>query len=331
MATDRSPSIPAPLLQVDGLSVHFRVHGGMFRSKGLIRAVDGISFCVGPGETLGLIGESGSGKSTVARAIVRLNPVTAGTICFQGRDITHVAADKLKWVRRELQMVFQDPYSSLNPRMKVADIVAEPLLVHGMVEPGDDLRERVIFLLRRCELPPEIADRYPHALSGGQQQRVALARALSLEPRLILADEPTSALDVSVQAQIVNLLTDLQSQLGLSYLVISHNLAVVRHISNRVVVMYAGEAVEATESDTLCDNPRHPYTEALLSASLAVDPDEKGRRDRIVLSGEVPSPMHPPAGCRFHTRCVRVQNACRHEAPPYEEKEPGHWVSCWFA
>jgi oligopeptide/dipeptide ABC transporter ATP-binding protein len=215
--------------------------------------------------------------------------------------------------------------------MKIADIVAEPLIVHDLLESGRDVRERIVFLLKRCELRPELADRYPHALSGGQQQRVALARALALEPTLIIADEPTSKLDVSIQAQIINLMADLQSQLNLSYLFISHNLAVVRHVSDRIVVMYAGRAVEVAGSDSVCDDPKHPYTQALLSASLAVDPDDKRRGDRILLSGEVPSPINPPSGCRFHPRCIFAHDICRRETPPLEQKSPGHWVGCWFA
>lgn len=328
LATTAVQALKQPLLRVHQLRVQFPLRGGMFsRKREYVHAVDDVSLSLEAGETLGLIGESGSGKSTTALAIARLCPITSGAIEFQSKDITHIRGDELRRTREHMQMVYQDPLASLDPRMTVGEIVAEPLLVHGLKKDLDDAADRVMQLLALCELPAEAANRYPHALSGGQRQRVALARALALEPQLIIADEPTSALDVSIQAQIVNLMMDLQARIGLSYLIISHNLAVVRHMAKRITVMYAGKVVETGTSDRICAFPVHPYTQALLSASLVPDPSTGARR--ILLKGEVPSPIHPPSGCRFHTRCPLVLPRCRVEEPPTEEKEPGHWAACW--
>jgi len=317
-----------PLLRVEQLQVHFPVRGGMFsRKQEFVHAVDDVSLALQSGETLGLIGESGSGKSTTALAIARLCTITGGKVEFQGKDITHIRGDELRRMREHMQMVYQDPLASLDPRMTVGEIVAEPLLVHGLKKDLDDAADRVLDLLALCELPPDAANRFPHALSGGQRQRVALARALALEPQLIIADEPTSALDVSIQAQIVNLMMELQSRIGLSYLIISHNLAIVRHMAKRITVMYAGKIVETGTANSVCRTPKHPYTQALLSASLVPDPNTGTRR--ILLKGEVPSPIHPPPGCRFHTRCPLVISRCRVEEPPTQEKEPGHRAACW--
>lgn len=323
-----APQVGSPLLRVDRLRVQFPVRGGMLsRQREFVHAVDDVSFAVESGETLGLIGESGSGKSTTALAIARLCTITGGTIEFQSKDITRLRGEELRRMREHMQMVYQDPLASLDPRMTIGEIVAEPLLVHGLKKDLDDAATRVIELLAMCELPPDAANRYPHALSGGQRQRVALARALALEPQLIIADEPTSALDVSIQAQIVNLMMELQARVGLSYLVISHNLAIVRHMSKRITVMYAGKVVETGTAERVCAFPEHPYTQALLSASLVPDPGTGAKR--ILLKGEVPSPIHPPPGCRFHTRCPLVEPRCRVQEPPLEEKEPGHWAACW--
>jgi oligopeptide/dipeptide ABC transporter ATP-binding protein len=318
-----------PLLRVENLRVHFPIRTGFFsRKREVVHAVDDVSLAVNAGETLGLIGESGSGKSTTALAIARLSPITEGKVEFQAKDITRLDGADLRRVRRHMQMVYQDPLASLDPRMTVGEIVAEPLLVHGVKKSLEEASERVMELLALCELPPDAANRYPHALSGGQRQRVALSRALALEPSLIIADEPTSALDVSIQAQIVNLMMELQKRAGLSYLIISHNLAVVRHMAKRIAVMYAGKMVEEGTAQDVCERPKHPYTQALLSASLVPDPNSKTRR--TILKGEVPSPIHPPSGCRFHTRCPLAQDKCRVEEPQMEEKEPGHRAACWF-
>jgi len=324
-----------PLLEVRDLRVHFHDGGGLFRRRGPpVRAVDGVSFDLGRGETLGLVGESGCGKSTVGRAIVRLNRPTAGTIRLDGHDLAALGAKPLRALRRRLQMVFQDPYSSLNPRLSVGAIVAEPLEVHGLGD-GRSRRQRVRELLTLVGLPAYAANRYPHQFSGGQRQRVGIARALALHPELIVADEPLSALDVSVQAQIINLLKRLQSELGLTYLFISHDLAAVRHVSDRVMVMYLGRIVETADSTRLYQAPRHPYTVALLSAVPLPEVRAESERRRIILPGEVPSPSNPPRGCAFHPRCWLRERLgrpaeCVETTPPLRTLGDGHATACHF-
>jgi oligopeptide/dipeptide ABC transporter ATP-binding protein len=309
------------LLRVRGLFKHFPVEG----SDDVVRAVDGVTFEIFRGETLGLVGESGCGKSTVGRCILRLIEPTRGRVEFEGTDVLATRGGELRRLRREMQIIFQDPYASLNPRMKVRDIVAEPLVIHGI---GDkqERRERVAELLRKVGLDPDYMNRYPHEFSGGQRQRIGIARALALNPKLIVADEPVSALDVSVQAQVVNLLEDLQQEFKLTYLFISHGLAVVEHISDRVAVMYLGRIVEVATAEELYSNPLHPYTRALLSAIPVPDPTRK--RDRIVLKGDVPTPINPPSGCRFHTRCPEAIPECSRIDPDLREVAPGHTVAC---
>jgi oligopeptide/dipeptide ABC transporter ATP-binding protein len=314
------------VLEVEDLKTYFPVRKGLLRrTVGHVHAVDGVSFTIGAGETLGLVGESGCGKTTVGRSVLRLIEPTAGVIRLGGRDITRLGRAELRPLRREMQIIFQDPFSSLNPRMRAGDIVGEPLKVHGTVPPRER-RERVAALFARVGLSEAQMDNYPHQFSGGQRQRIGVARALALNPKLIVGDEPVSALDVSIQAQVINLLTDLQRELGLSYLFISHNLAVVEHISHRIAVMYLGRIVEHTDRETLFRKPLHPYTEALLAAVPV--PDPAARRAKRVLQGDVPSPLHPPAGCHFHTRCPYAEARCRSETPYLREIEPGHHVAC---
>jgi oligopeptide/dipeptide ABC transporter ATP-binding protein len=332
-ATNRAAADPAPpLLAVQQLAVHFPLQrrAPWRPNVETVHAVDGVSFHVQEGETLALVGESGSGKSTIAQAVLGLHRATSGRIEFEGEDISRLGRRELRRRRRHLQIVFQDPAGSLNPRMRVGAIVAEPLIVHGLVRTRADARQRVADLLALCELPADAASRFPHAFSGGQQQRIAIARALALEPKLIVADEPTSALDVSIQAQIVNLMTDLQQKLGLSYLLISHDLAVVRELAHRVAVLYAGRLFEVAGADQLYERPNNPYTRALLSASPLPDPLLERTRERILLGGEIPSPITPPTGCRFHTRCPLAQERCVLSEPPLAEKAPGQWSACWF-
>ena len=314
------------VLEVEDLKTYFPVRKGLLRrTVGQVHAVDGVSFAIAAGETLGLVGESGCGKTTVGRTVLRLIEPTAGVIRLGGRDITRLPRAELRPLRREMQIIFQDPFSSLNPRMRAGDIVGEPLKVHGTV-PARERRDRIAALLNRVGLSAAQMDNYPHQFSGGQRQRIGVARALALNPKLIVGDEPVSALDVSIQAQVINLLTDLQRELGLSYLFISHNLAVVEHISHRIAVMYLGRIVEHTDKATLFRKPLHPYTEALLAAVPV--PDPAARRAKRVLQGDVPSPLHPPAGCHFHTRCPYAEARCRSDTPRLREIEPGHHVAC---
>jgi peptide/nickel transport system ATP-binding protein/oligopeptide transport system ATP-binding protein len=316
----------AELLEVAGLKKHFPVRQGLFsRVRGWVRAVDGISFGVGYGETLGLVGESGCGKSTVGKAILRLIPATAGSVRLEGHEITGLGRRAMHAHRRHLQVIFQDPYASLNPRQTAAEIVGEPLANYGLAQ-GRARQQRVAALFERVGLRPEQMRNYPHEFSGGQRQRLGIARALAVGPKLIVCDEPVSALDVSVQAQVINLLVDLQAEFGLSYLFIAHDLAVVEHISHRVAVMYLGEIVELADRVALFRNPLHPYTEALLAAVPLPDPERA--RDRVILRGEVPSPSNPPRGCRFHTRCPYVMDRCRIEPPRLREIAPGHFAAC---
>ena len=314
------------VLKVDDLKKHFPIRGGLFsRERARVYAVDGVSFAIRRGETLGLVGESGCGKSTVGKTLMRLIEPTDGRIELLGHDITHVGGETLRGHRRDIQMVFQDPYSSLNPRMSSGDIVGEPL-DNFAVARGAEKRERVAWLFGKVGLRPEAMLKYPHEFSGGQRQRLGIARALALNPAVIVADEPVSALDKSVQAQVLNLMMDLQEEFNLTYLFVSHDLAVVEHISHRIAVMYLGKVVELTDKRTLFRMPLHPYTEALLSASPIPDPTV--RRRRIILTGDVPSPINPPSGCRFHTRCPYVMARCRAEEPPLKEVLPGHLVAC---
>jgi oligopeptide/dipeptide ABC transporter ATP-binding protein len=315
-----------PILEVAGLKKHFPVHRGVLaRVVAHVKAVDGVSFHIGKGEILCLVGESGCGKSTVARLVTRLLEPTEGRIVLDGADITHLGQAELREHRRQVQIVFQDPYASLNPRLTVGDIIAEPLENFGIAK-GAEKRRRVAELLDRVGLRPEHMDRYPHEFSGGQRQRLGIARALALSPALIVADEPVSALDVSVQAQVLNLLVDLQRELGLSYLFVSHDLAVVEHIGHRIAVMYLGRIVELADRRDLFDRPLHPYSQALLAAAPVPDPRRRG--ERLVLEGDVPSPLDPPQGCHFHTRCPFAEARCRTEVPLLREARPGRRVAC---
>lgn len=321
-----------PLISVTDLSVRFQGgRSGFWGRKAFeIRAVEGVSFDIASGETLGLVGESGSGKTTVGRAILRRAPISHGRVRFQGRDITQTSGEDLRQLRRHMQLVFQDPYASLNPRMKVLDLVAEPLIVHGIAANRDAAVDRVGDLLRVVGLPRDALDRYPHAFSGGQRQRIVIARALALSPEFIVADEPVSALDVSVRAQVVNLLQDLQCELGLTYLFIAHDLSVVQHISDRIAIMYAGGLAEVGPADEIYSAPKHPYTEALLSAVPIPNPRQERQRRRIVLKGDAPNPLKPLVGCRFQGRCPMVADQCRKAPPPLEETTRGHFVACWI-
>ena len=309
-----------PMLEVVGLKKYFEV------AAGTVRSVDGVTFDILPGETLGLVGESGCGKTTTGRTIVRLYDPTGGTVRFMGQDITRLSQGAMLPWRKRMQMIFQDPYASLNPRMTVGDIVMEPMSIHGI--PKDEWGDRMRRLMKLVGLNSEHANRYPHEFSGGQRQRIGIARALAVEPEFIVCDEPISALDVSIQAQIVNMLEDLQDELGLTYLFIAHDLSMVKHISDRIAVMYLGVVVEMAESGELYSNPRHPYTRSLLSAIPIPDPDLSDARRRISLSGEIPSPLDPPSGCRFHTRCAYAKPECRESEPELEDLGSGHWCAC---
>jgi oligopeptide transport system ATP-binding protein len=319
------------LLQVDNLVMHFPIYRGVIqRQVGAVRAVDGISFDVKRGETLGLVGESGCGKSTAGRTILQLYKATAGEVYFEGTNLASLKREEMRWMRRQMQMIFQDPYASLNPRMTVAEIVGEPLMVHNAAT-GREIQERVAHLLELVGLNPSFASRYPHEFSGGQRQRIGVARALALQPSFIICDEPISALDVSIQAQVVNLLEELQEQFNLTYLFIAHDLSMVRHISKRVAVMYLGVLVELAGRDDLYREPLHPYTQALLSAVPIPDPIADAKRKRVILEGDVPSPANPPSGCRFRTRCPIADKICAESRPEFREIKPGHFVACFFA
>ena len=318
-----------PLLQVRDLKVHFPVqHGLLSRVKAHVKAVDGISFSLAPGETLGLVGESGCGKTTLGRAVIRLIEPTSGSVHFNGEDITKLDGAELRSRRRGFQMIFQDPFGSLNPRMTVEQIIGEALDIHGLATGSGERQKRITGLLDSVGLSANHAQRYPHEFSGGQRQRIGIARALAVEPRLIVCDEPVSALDVSVQAQIINLLQDLQRGRGIAYLFVAHDLAVVEHISHRVMVMYLGQVVELADAKVIVREPKHPYTQALISAIPVVDPASKRRR--IMLPGDVPSPMDPPSGCPFHTRCPIAEARCRHDKPLLRATGDGGLVACHF-
>ena len=318
------------MLEVRGLQMHFPITEGILiqHKIGEVKAVDGVDFTVRRGETLGLVGESGCGKTTTGRCILRLEKPTAGAIIYDGIDIAGLSNKALVALRRKIQVIFQDPYSSLNPRMKVGDIIAEPMHVHGIQTDTGKRVARVRELLTICGLDPGFADRYPHEMSGGQRQRVGIARALSLDPEFIVCDEPVSALDVSIQAQVVNLLEDLRERFGLTYLFIAHDLSVVRHLCHRVAVMYLGRIVEMADTDTLFDDPQHPYTQALLAAVPVPDPTLEAARSFRPVQGEVPSPINPPSGCVFHPRCPIAIDQCQRQRPTLREVRPGHFVAC---
>lgn len=320
------------LLEVNDLKMHFPITRGVIfqRQVGAIKAVDGLDFTLYRGETLGLVGESGCGKSTTGRAILQLHRPTDGAVLFEGKDLTKTKGEELRKMRRRMQMIFQDPYASLNPRMTVGSIIGEPLEVHGIGTSRKDRQERVQALLKTVGLNPYFVNRYPHEFSGGQRQRIGIARALAVNPAFIVCDEPISALDVSIQAQIINLLEDLQDELDLTYLFIAHDLSVVRHISDRIAVMYLGKIVELADRDELYANPKHPYTQALLSAVPIPDPQIENQRRRIILEGDVPSPANPPKGCNFSTRCPRVMDVCRQQDPPFKDYGNGHYAACYL-
>jgi oligopeptide transport system ATP-binding protein len=320
------------LLRVDRLVKYFPITRGIILQKevGAVHAVDDVSFDVRSGETVGLVGESGCGKSTTGRTILQLYKPTSGHVYFEGEDLAKLHGEHLRQMRRRMQMIFQDPYASLNPRMTVEEIIGEPLIVHNAAR-GNEIRDRVKELLNLVGLSGGLVDRYPHEFSGGQRQRIGVARALALQPSLIICDEPISALDVSIQAQVINLLEDLQSKMGITYLFIAHDLSMVRHISNRVAVMYLGVIMELATRDELYKHPLHPYTQALLSAVPIPDPVIEEKRRRTILEGDVPSPINPPSGCRFRTRCPLAQEICAQTRPEFRELAPGHWTACHFA
>jgi len=316
------------LVEVQDLVMYFPVTAGIMRKRvNDVKAVDGISFSIRKGETMGLVGESGCGKTTTGRCILQLYQVTGGKVFFEGKDLTTLKGGEMRTIRRDMQLIFQDPYASLDPRMTAGDIIGEPLLVHNLVK-GNEYREQVTELLRMVELEPRMAVRYAHEFSGGQRQRIGIARALSVRPKFIVCDEPVSALDVSIQTQVITLLMRLREELGLTYLFIAHDLSVVRHISDRVAVMYLGKIMEITSSDELYDNPLHPYTQALLSAVPIPAPEVDRQRKRILLTGDVPSPINPPSGCNFHPRCQMVIDICSQEEPELRDIGGEHWVAC---
>ncbi len=319
------------LLSVKDLNKHFPIKSGFLfgKSNSYVHAVDGVSFDVYKGETLGLVGESGCGKSTTGRTILQLHKPTSGSVVFDGKELTTLKGAEMRAMRRNMQMIFQDPYASLNPRMTVGQIIGEPMEIHNTYK-AEAQTKRVKELLEVVGLNPAFINRYPHEFSGGQRQRIGIARALALDPKLIVCDEPISALDVSIQAQVVNLLEDLQKEMGLTYLFIAHDLSMVRHISNRIAVMYLGIIVELAERNELYRHPMHPYSQALLSAVPYPDPEIEEKRHRIILEGDVPSPVNPPSGCRFRTRCRYAQDICAKERPEFKEKAPGHFVACHF-
>ncbi|NMD32060.1 MAG: dipeptide ABC transporter ATP-binding protein [Chloroflexi bacterium] len=320
---------PQVLLRVENLVKHFPIKRGIIFMKqvGAVHAVDDVSFDIYKGETLGLVGESGCGKSTTGRTILQLHRPTSGSVYFQDKNLVTMKGEELRHMRRKMQMIFQDPYASLNPRMTVGEIIGEPLVIHNVAK-GKDMQAHVERLLELVGLNPAFSNRYPHEFSGGQRQRIGVARALALEPELIVCDEPISALDVSIQAQVVNLLEDLQGELGLTYLFIAHDLSMVRHISDRIAVMYLGVIVELAERNELYLNPLHPYSKALLSAVPIPDPVAEEKRRRIILQGDVPSPVNPPSGCRFRTRCPIAADICAEAKPEFRELSPGHFVAC---
>ncbi|MGI2328215.1 ABC transporter ATP-binding protein [Planococcus sp. YIM B11945] len=319
-----------PILEVKNLKKYYPVKNGFFsRASSWVKAVDDVSFTVMEGETLGIVGESGCGKSTLARNIIRLQDPTEGQVLYEGKDITRYNESKLRKVRRDMQIIFQDPYASLNPKHKIGEIIGESLRAQGEGN-AKERRERVEWLLEKVGLESRHMSRYAHEFSGGQRQRIGIARALALNPKLVVCDEPISALDVSVQSQVINLLQDLQDEFGLTYLFIAHDLSVVRHISDRVAVMYLGKIVELGRTDEVYHNPAHPYTQALLSAIPIPEPVEQRKRERIILQGDVPSPINPPSGCRFHTRCPLATEKCKSEEPKFEEKQEGRWVACHY-
>jgi oligopeptide transport system ATP-binding protein len=339
--TGGTPGRGEPILSVRGLEKHFPIKGGglIKRTVGAVRAVDGVDLDLYPGEVLGLVGESGCGKSTTGRAILNLQPATGGSVVFQGRELVGLDRKAMRPLRRDIQLVFQDPYASLNPRLPVFDIVAEPLVIHGLTKDDTELRARVRELVETVGLNPEHTNRYPAEFSGGQRQRIGIARALALQPKVLVLDEPVSALDVSIQAGVINLLEDLKDELDLSYLFIAHDLSVVRHISDRVAVMYLGRIIEVADQETLFSRPAHPYTQALLSAIPLPDPRRERARQRIIISGDVPSPANPPSGCRFRTRCQKFANVltdgqreiCTTVDPQLEDRGTGHLNACHYA
>ena len=333
MASESSAPRPKDddiLVDVRGLKMYFPVNEGVIISRVVaeVKAVDGVSFFIKRGETLGLVGESGCGKTTTGRCILQLESATAGEILYNGKDLTKLTQKEMSPIREKIQVIFQDPFSSLNPRMKIGDILTEPMAVHNIITDKEGRDNRVRELLSLCGLNPKFADRYPHEMSGGQRQRVGIARALALNPEFIICDEAVSALDVSIQAQVINLLEDLRDEFGLTYLFISHDLSVIRHLCQRVAVMYLGHIVELAECDELYDNPIHPYTRALLAAVPIPDPTVEAKRAHEVVKGEVPSPINPPSGCVFHPRCPIAVDGCSKAIPEFREIKPGHWVAC---